>query len=80
MLQIFLAGCTLHIVHNAAKKVATHMPPFEAVFVDIFHFFDNSCERKGRFQQMQALFDVEHKKKSSSMFLHDGSVRGQNRC
>ena len=62
MLQIFLAGCTLHIVHNAAKTAATHMPPFESVLADIFFYFDKSSERKGRFQEMQAMFDVEHRK------------------
>ena len=56
------AGCTLHIIHNAAKKAATELPPVETVLVDIYFYFNKSAERQRRFKGTQELYGDEAKK------------------
>ena len=59
--QIFLSGCTLHMVHNGAKAAAAHLPPVATVLVDIFYYLDKG-DRKERVKVLQSLYDVEQKK------------------
>ena len=60
--EIFLSGCTLHMVHNAAKKASKHLPPIEEALVDVFYFFEKSSDRQQRFKGTQRLYDEEMKK------------------
>jgi len=60
--NVFLAGCTLHIVHNAAKKASnTALPPVEDVLIDIFYYFKKSVNRQTRFKGAQDLCDTDQK-------------------
>ncbi|XP_021346237.1 uncharacterized protein LOC110445779 [Mizuhopecten yessoensis] len=61
--HIFLAGCTLHLVHIAAKKAAAAaLPPVDDILVDIYYFFHKSDKRRSAFKGTQALYDLEQKK------------------
>lgn len=61
--EIFLCGCTLHVVHNAARKAAGEIPaPVETFLVDVFYYFNKSADRQQRFKGTQALYDVEQRK------------------
>lgn len=60
--DIFLAGCTLHLVHIAAKKAAESLPPVDEALTDIYYYFNKSDTRKQEFRGTQELYDVDQKK------------------
>jgi len=60
--EVFLSRCTLHMVHNAAKTAATHMPPITTILIDIYYYFDKSSDRQQRFKGVQGMYDVEQQK------------------
>ena len=61
--NIFLAGCTLHLVHIAAEKGADSLPvPVSEILVDVFYYFQKSSTRKHRLAQFQEMHDVEQQK------------------
>lgn len=60
--NIYLSGCTLHTVHNAAKKASKELPPVESVLIDIYYYFDKSTDRQNRFKGTQELYDVDQKR------------------
>ena len=61
--EVFLAGCTLHIIHNAARKAATdYLPPFEDVLTDTFYYFKKSSNRLERFKGEQDFCGIEQKR------------------
>jgi hypothetical protein len=60
--QVFLSGCTLHIVHNRAKKAASELPSFDELLMDIDHYFQKSSTRQHRFQNEQEFCGVEQRK------------------
>ncbi|VDI64010.1 Hypothetical predicted protein [Mytilus galloprovincialis] len=60
--DIFLAGCTLHLVHIAAKKAAESLPPVDEALTDIYYYFNKSDTRKQEFKGTQELYDVDQKK------------------
>ncbi|KAL3831791.1 hypothetical protein ACJMK2_023495 [Sinanodonta woodiana] len=60
--HVFLAGCTLHIVHNAAKKAAGHLPNLDEVLLDVYHYFNKSSSRQDRFKGDQELCGLEEKR------------------
>ena len=61
--NIFLAGCTLHLVHIAAEKGANSLPvPVSEILVDVFYYFQKSSTRKHRLAQFQEMHDVEQQK------------------
>ena len=59
---VHMAGCALHLVHIAAKKGAAHLPPFDELLIDIYHYFRKSVNRQAEFKDLQALYDVEQRK------------------
>lgn len=60
--KIYLAGCTLHVLNNAAKKAAAELPNFDEVLVDIYHFFKKSSLRQAAFKGDQELCGIDQKK------------------
>ncbi|XP_070209689.1 protein FAM200C-like [Littorina saxatilis] len=56
--EIYLSGCTLHMVHNAVKKGMKHLPSIEEALIDIFYYFEKSSDRQQRFKGTQALYDT----------------------
>ena len=56
--EIYLSGCTLHMVHNAAKKGMKHFPSIEEALIDIFYYFEKSSDRQQRFKGTQAMYDT----------------------
>ena len=59
--NIFLVGCTLHTIHNAARKAAKQLPAFEEVLVDIFHYFKKSSYWLDRFKGDQEMCGLDQK-------------------
>lgn len=61
--NIFLVSCTLHIIHNAARKAAKQqLPAFEEVLVDIFHYFKKSSYQLDRFKGDQEICGLDQKR------------------
>ena len=61
--NIFLAGCTLHLVHIAAEKGADSLSvPVSEILVDVFYYFQKSSTRKHRLAQFEERHDVEQQK------------------
>jgi len=60
--NIYLAGCTLHLIHISAKKAAEVLPPVDDVLIDIYYYFGKSETRKRDFKGSQDIFDREQKK------------------
>jgi hypothetical protein len=56
--EMYLAGCTLHLVHIAAKKAAECLPPVDEALTDIYYFFNKSESRKQEFRGTQVLKHV----------------------
>ena len=61
--DIYMAGCTLHLVHISAKKASEVLVPIDDILIGIYYYFSKSDCRKTAFQGDQKLFDVEQKKK-----------------
>lgn len=58
--SVFLAGCTLHLVHLAAQKGHDELPISAAdLMVDIFYYFEKSSSRQLRFADFQSFYDHE---------------------
>jgi len=60
--SIYLSGCSLHLVHIAAKKAAECLPPVDDILVDIYYYFNKSDKRKSEFKEMQELCDLEQRR------------------
>ncbi|KAL8564482.1 hypothetical protein ACOMHN_017624 [Nucella lapillus] len=60
--NVYLAACTLHLVHIGAKKGAACLPPVEEILVDIYYFFQKSTLRQSNLRELQGLYDVEQRK------------------
>ena len=61
--NIFLAGCTLHLIHIAAEKGANSLPvAVSEILVDIFYYFKKSSTRMHRLADFQDLYDVQQQK------------------
>lgn len=60
--NIYLAGCTLHLIHIAAKKAATALPPVDDALIDIYYYFQKSETRKRDFKGTQKIYDTDQKK------------------
>lgn len=61
--QIYLAGCTLHLVHIGAKKAAAAaLPAIDDLLVDIHYYFNKSEKRQSNCKDIQEMFDVTQKK------------------
>ena len=57
--NIFLVGCTLHLVHIAAEKEADSLlVPMSEILVNVFYYFQKSSARKHRLGQFQDLNHV----------------------
>ncbi|KAL8561910.1 hypothetical protein ACOMHN_046700 [Nucella lapillus] len=60
--NVYLAACTLHLVHIGAKKGTACLPPVEEILVDIYYFFQKSTLRQSSLRELQELYDVEQRK------------------
>ncbi|KAL8583744.1 hypothetical protein ACOMHN_000365 [Nucella lapillus] len=60
--NVYLAACTLHLVHIGAKKGAACLPPVEEILVDIYYFFQKSTLRQSNLRELQGQYDVEQRK------------------
>ncbi|KAL8578834.1 hypothetical protein ACOMHN_022127 [Nucella lapillus] len=60
--NVYLAACTLHLVHIGAKKGAACLPPVEEILVDIYYFFQKSTLCQSNLRELQGLYDVEQRK------------------
>ncbi|KAL8572454.1 hypothetical protein ACOMHN_005600 [Nucella lapillus] len=60
--NVYLAACTLHLVHIGAKKGAACLPPVEEILVDIYYFFQKSTLCQSNLRELQELYDVEQRK------------------
>lgn len=61
--SVFLAGCTLHTIHNGARKAGTEcLPPFEDALTDIYYFFQKSSTRLDKFKAEQDFCGSEQRK------------------
>ena len=60
--RVYLAACTLHLVHVGAKKGAAYLPPVEEILVDVYYFFQKSTLRQSNLRELQELYDVEQRK------------------
>ncbi|KAL8606384.1 hypothetical protein ACOMHN_020538 [Nucella lapillus] len=60
--NVYLAACTLHLVHIGAKKGAACLPPVEEILVDIYYFFQKSTLRQSNLRELQGLYDVKQRK------------------
>lgn len=59
--EVHMSGCCMHLVHIAAKTGASCLPPFDAILVDIFHFFKKTVNRQTDFKS-QSLYDLDQRK------------------
>ena len=57
--NVYLAACTLHLVHIAAKKGVACLPPVEEILIDIYYYFKKSTLRQANLKEYQELYDVE---------------------
>ena len=61
--DMYLSGCTLHLVHIAAEKAADSIPvAIDEILIDIFHYFKKSSKCQDSFGQLQELHNLEQRK------------------
>ena len=60
--QVFLTGCTFHLVLSGARKAAEALPGIDEVLIDVFYYFNKSDKRKSDFRGTQDLYDTEQKR------------------
>ena len=61
--NIYLAGCTLHLVHIAARHGAKCLPNVDELLVDIHYFFNKSDKRKKEFRGTKDMYSQDQKKR-----------------
>ena len=60
--NIYLAGCTLHLIHIAARHGANCLPNVDELLIDIHYYFNKSDKRKKEFRGTQDLYSKDQKK------------------
>lgn len=60
--NVHLSGCTLHLIHIAAKHGAACLPPFEDILIEVYFYFKKSTNRQVQFQNLQELCGVDQLK------------------
>lgn len=60
--NVFLSGCTLHLIHIGAKKGGKVLPFVDDVLIDIFYFFlTKAKKRPSNSKNLQDLCSFEQK-------------------
>ncbi len=59
--DIFITGCTCHLIHLTASKAAAVIKEvkIQDIFVDIYYYMDKSSKRTKLFQELQKEFGNE---------------------
>jgi hypothetical protein len=61
--DMFLAGCSCHLIHHAAEKAAACFPfKIDEVLVETYCYLDKSSNRLQDLDVYQKVYDVEHQK------------------
>jgi hypothetical protein len=61
--DIFLANCTLHLIHKAAEKAAEVLPTaVEEILVDIHFYLKKSSKRQDELSSFQELHNLDQRK------------------